>query len=169
MAIGSNSYGSVAEVAALTLRYTNAGSYDATTRPTLTQVEKFVDRVSGILNVLLAEAGFAIPVTQADAKLALDDFAVDQAGELCHAANGSGTYAPGSEVLRGRTPREAIINAAVKFVTEHADGLEALGATRDRHLTNGLTCRTEDDAGDALEPVFQRKQMGNVVVDWDSD
>lgn len=168
MAIGDNSYGTVAEVAALTLRYTHAGSYDATTRPTLTQVETFVDRVSAILNVLLAEAGFAIPVTQADAKLALDDFAVDQAAELCHAANGAGTYAPGSEVLRGRTPREAIIEAAAAFVSDHADGLEALGATRERHLTEGLACRTEDDGGDEIVPMFQREMMGNAIVDWDS-
>lgn len=168
MSIGANSYGSVVEVAALTPLYaTSSGTYSASTRPTLTQVEKFLDRVSAIVNVLLAEAGFAIPVSDADAKLALDEFVVARAVELCHAANGAGPYAPGSEEMRAGSPFRAIVKDAAAFITEHADGLEALGATRSRHLTFGLTCRTTDDAGDDIHPIFQRKMMGNVVEDWD--
>jgi hypothetical protein len=172
MAIDDNSYGSVAEVAALTLRYAGegaAGTYDATTRPTEAQVEAFVDRVSGILNVLLAQAGFEIPVSQADAKLALDDFVVDHVVQLCHAANGSGPYAPGAESLRGRRPRQAILEEAYEFVDRFASGLELLGATRDRNLTDGLACREEDAAGDELMPFFDRHQMDNEVPEWDPD
>ena len=157
MAIGSNSYSSVDEVEALTLRYTNDGDYDATTRPTLTQVETFIDRVSAILNVLLAQAGFEVPVSQADAKLALDDFAVDQAAQLCHAANGAGPYAPGSTELRGRRARSAIIEEAEQFISSHAAGLEALGAERERALTDGLACRTIDNNDDEIEPMFERE------------
>jgi len=162
MALGPNSYGSVAEVAALTLRYTDSGSYNATTRPTLSQVETFLDRVSGVLNVLLAGAGFAIPVTQPDAKLALDDFAVDQAAALAHAANGAGPYAPGSETLRHRTPRDVILTAAREFVVEQAHGLEALGAERPRPLTYGLTSRQ-------VSAIFRRRQMDDKAEDWDGD
>lgn len=171
MAIGSNSYGSVLEVAALTPWYATAtgSTYDASTKPTLTQVEKFIDRVSGILNVLLAEAGFAIPVSQADAKLALDEFVVAQAVELCHAANGAGPYAPGSEEMRAGTPFRRIMKEAAEFIDDHAIGLEQLGATRTRHMTDGLECRTTDDAGDTIEPIFQRKMMGNVIEDWDTE
>lgn len=141
MAIGANSYGSVAEVQALTLRYTTSGSYTTTTRPSIAQVEGFIDRVSSILNVLLAKAGFVIPVSQADAKLALDDYVVDMAVQLCHAANGSGPLAPGAaRRLRGQLPREAILEAAAAFVGNHAAGFEALGATRTRTLTYGLDC-----------------------------
>lgn len=159
MAIGANSYGSVAEVAALTGRYTNAGSYDGTTRPTLTQVEKFIDRVSGMLNLLLAEAGFAIPVTQADAKLVCDEFVVEQAVQLCHGANGAGPFAPGSERLRARTAFQIISGEASEFVSEHAVGFEFLGATRSRNLTYGLDVRLEDDDGEDLEPMF--------TVEWE--
>jgi len=170
MAIGDNSYGSVDEVEALTTRYLNSsGAYDATTQPTQTQVEKFLDRVSGILNVLLAEAGFAIPVEQADAKLALDDFSVDMAVQLCHATHGAGPLAPGSEQLRGRLPRAAIIEAAREFISDLADGLEQLGATRDRTITDGLECRTKDESGDDLVPPFHREMIGHKIVDWDSD
>ena len=48
MAIGANSYGSVAEVQALTGKYLNAGVFTASTRPTLTQVEKFIDNASAV-------------------------------------------------------------------------------------------------------------------------
>lgn len=153
MAIGDNSYGSVAEVETLVGRYTADGVFSTATRPTATQVEKFIDRVSAVVNVLLAEAGFAIPVSQADAKLALDDFVVEQAALLCHAANGAGPYAPGSESLRG-SPMKVVLREAEAFIGEHAVGLEFLGATRDRASTYGLQCREEDDGGDELVPAF---------------
>lgn len=169
MAIGANSYGSVAEVAALVPAYLSSGEFTASTRPTLAQVERFIDRVSGIVNVLLAEAGFEIPVSQADAKLALDEFVVAQVVELCHASNGAGPYAPGSDEMRAGSPFRMITKEAAEFIEKHADGLEALGASREKHLSYGLACRTEDDAGDEIHPMFQRKMMGHEVIDWDED
>ena len=169
MAIGANSYGSVAEVAALCKRYTTTGSFGESTNPTSTQVEKMIDRVSGIVNVLLAEAGFATPVSQADAKLALDDFVVNQVVQLVGAANSHGIYAPGSEALRRTTPGQIILKEATEFITQHAGGFAGLGATRTRDLTYGLACRTEDDAGKTIEPAFQRGMIGNASVDWDED
>ena len=169
MGIGTNSYGSVAEVAALTTRYTASGSYSTATRPTLAQVEKFIDRVSAHLNVFLAEAGFAIPVSQADCKLSLDDFVVMHVTLLAHAANGAGPYGPGSEQLRqGDTPMKVILKEAETFIEAHADGYEQLGATRTRNQTEGLACRTTDASGDDIVPFFSRSQMGNSVTDWDT-
>jgi hypothetical protein len=162
MAIGDNSYGSVAEVAALTGRWTNEGSYDGTTRPTLTQVETFIDRVSGMLNLLLAEAGFAVPVSQADAKLVCDEFVVEQAVQLCHGANGAGPFAPGSEQLRSRTAFEIISREASEFVTAHAAGFGFLGATRSRDLTYGLQATLTDTSGDDLEKMFTREDWPDV-------
>jgi hypothetical protein len=126
-----------------------------------------IDRVSGIVNVLLAEAGFSIPVSQADAKLALDDFVINQTVQLVHAANGAGPFAPGSEQLRTSTPMKIIISEATDFILEHAIGFEALGATRSRHLTYGLKCRLEDAAGDDLVPPFHREMIDHEIVDWD--
>ena len=124
-------------------------------------------RISAVVNVLLAEAGFDIPVRQADARLALDEFVVAQVVELCHAANGAGPYAPGSDEMRAGSPFRVIVKEAAEFIEKHAGGLEALGAARSRRLTHGLGCRTEDDAGDEIHPMFQRKMMGHLVVDWD--
>lgn len=169
MAIGANSYGSVAEVAALSPLYVSGGTFDATTRPTLTQIEKFIDRVSGIVNALLAEAGFAIPVSQADAKLALDDFVVDQVVGLVAYANGAGPFVPRNEMRSRMTPTKAILESAGAFIGAHASGLQALGATRTRNLTYGLDCRTEDAAGDDLVPMFHREMIEHEIVDWDPE
>jgi hypothetical protein len=169
MSIADNSYGTVADVEALVGRYTNEGKFDGSTRPTLLQVEAWIDGVSSLVNVILAEAGFAIPISQSDAASAIARFVVDEVVQLCHGANGAGSYAPGSETLRNTTANRQILHNAEAFLAGHAAGLEHLGATRSRAMTDGLTCRTEDDAGDEIHPVFQRKMMGNQVVDWDVD
>jgi hypothetical protein len=167
MTIGSNSYGSMQEVEALAVRYTDERRFTAATTPSREQVETFIDRVSAIINVALAQAGFAIPVTQADAASALGDFVVDHVVQLCHAVNGAGPYAPGSENLRGRRPRAAILQEAFDFVEDMAAGLEALGATRTRTLTSGLSCREQDAAGDDLVPPFHREMIDHEIIDWD--
>lgn len=77
MAIRADSFSSVAEVTGY-VRHLLDGKpgFDAYTRPTLTEMEKFIDRVSAILNNLIQGAGFT-PSTiygNAVAKLACDDF-----------------------------------------------------------------------------------------------
>jgi hypothetical protein len=146
MAIGDNSYGSVAEVEALTALYTSDdGEFDATTRPTLTQVEMFIDRVSGVVNTLLAGAGFSIPVTQSDAKLALDGFVVQEVVALVELANGAGPFVmTGNERRGASTPQRLLLADCEAFIEAQAQGLEALGATRARTMTQGLDA---DDVG----------------------
>lgn len=169
MAVATNSYGSAAEVAALVPMHTTAGDFDTASRPTLLQVEQFCDRVSAILNALLAEAGFSIPITQTDAKLALDHFVVEEVADLCEAVNRSGRFYMPESALRGRGRFRVIMDDAKMFVQVHAEGLESLGATRSRTLTYGLGFRDQDDAGDDIEPVFSRKWMRQQVTDWDTD
>jgi len=165
----ANSYGTVAEVAALTPGYTESGDYDTTTRPTEAQVERFIDRISAVLNVILAGLGFSIPISQEDAAMMLAEFVTDHAAYLCHGVNRAGPYAPGSEQLRGRSPFEIIRKEAEAFLENHAAGIEALGATRSSHMSDGLACRTETDSGTTLEPPFQRLMMGGAITDWDED
>lgn len=170
MTIGANSYGSVSEVVALTRRYTDGGSYTATTRPTLTEVEKFIDRVSAIVNLILTKHSFTIPISQATCKLVLDEFVTTQAAQLCHAANGAGPYAPGSPELNtlNRTPFEILRKEAEGFIASNANAFKDLGAARSQPNSYGLGCRTTDDSGETIEPVFQRKQFDTTNVDWDA-
>ena len=168
MAIAANSYGSAVEVAALVRMYTNAGAFDTTTHPTLIQVEKFIDRISAIINALLAEAGFSIPVTQADCVLSLDHFVVEEVADLCEAANRSGRFYMPESQLRGRGRFRVILSDAKVFIEVHAEGFESLGATRSRTLTYGLGFRSQDDGGDDIEPVFSRGWMRQQAIDWDT-
>ena len=166
MALGANSYGSVAEVEALVKRFTASGSFTTATHPTLAHVEGFIDKVSGLVNVLLTELGFSIPISQADAKLALDLFVVEEAAALCEAANSAGRFfsEKGGETGTFKSIQEDI----EAFIEAHAVGFERLGATRGRSVTYGLDYWDTDDAGDDIEPIFSRKMMGLEIIDWDT-
>jgi len=165
MAIGANSYGSVAEVAALVKKYTASGSFTTGTHPTLAQVEGFIDKVSGLVNVLLAKLGFTVPISQADAKLALDLFVVEEAAALCEAANSSGRFF--SEKARETGAFQHIQKDTEAFIEAHAVGFERLGVARGRSVTYGLDYWDTDDAGADIEPIFGRKWMDQEITDWD--
>jgi|GEM_PF-1240266 hypothetical protein len=166
MPLATNAYGAVSDVAALTSRFTNNGIYDASTRPTISQVETWINRVSSTLNILLAEQGFQIPITQADCVLTLALFVSTQVADLCNYANSAGRFFQNQNYTVG--PWQTIQKEAAAFIAEHAAGFEALGAPRATLGLNGLDARTLDDAGDDIEPWFARKQFGNTVTDWDS-
>lgn len=166
MSVGANSYGSASDVAALTPRFCNAsGAYDTTTRPTLAQVEHWIDGVSSTLNLLLAEQGFEIPLSQADCVLTLSQFAAIEVADLCNYANSAGRFFQNETYTTG--PFQAIQKEAASFIEEHAAGFAALGEDWSAGGLNGLDACTTDDAGDAIEPMFARKQFGNVTTDWD--
>ena len=159
-------YGSVAEVAVLVKKYTTAGSFDDDSHPTATQVEGFINKVCGLVNVLLTELGFTVPISQADAKLALDLFVVEEAAALCEAANSAGRFF--SEQGRETGAFKAIQEDIEAFIEAHAVGFERLGATRGRSVTYGLDYWDTDDAGDDIEPIFSRKMMDLEIIDWDT-
>ena len=164
MSIGASSYGSVAEVQAFVKKYTASGSFTTGTHPTLAQVEGFIDKISGLVNVLLSEMGFTVPISQADAKLALDLFVVEEAAALCEAANASGRFF--SEGATGTGVFQHIQADTEVFIKAHATGFERLGATRGRSATYGMGWWDTDDAGDAIEPIFSREMFGNTIIDW---
>lgn len=167
MAIGANSYGSVAEVAALTARYLSGGTYTTTTRPTLAQVEKFIDNASATLNVMLANVGFSIPITQTDAKAACNEIVIEVVADLCHAANSTGRFFTDRALERGMNPMKAIREDIAAWVEMQAPGLEALGATRSSSLLNGIAFRDTDESGAETFPIFQRSGFSNTFTDWD--
>ena len=166
MGIGANSYGSVAEVEALVPYYATAtgNTFSTSTRPTLAQVEKFIDRVSGILNIILTNEGFSIPVSQATAKLALDDFVVTWTVAYTHSANRAGPFSPEKREVRGELSFRAIMDEAKSFVKEFSRGLEWLGVTRTHRRGEGLYAGgisvtgkdTFEDDTDRVLPAFTR-------------
>lgn len=167
MPIGANSYGSVLGAAGLVPRYTVAGTFDATTRPTLTQVESHIDSVSGIVNSMLAQMGFTIPITVDTVKDALDLFVNEEVGAIAEGINGAGRFGP--RATDGVTPNrfKLILEDVRLFIEGNAAGFERLGAVRQYSYTAGLAFRDVDEAGDATSPIFQRKAFGNTFDDWD--
>ena len=166
MAIGANSYGTVAEVAAMTARYLIGGTYTTATRPTLAQVEKFIDNASATLNVMLAKAGFTIPITDADAAAACGEIVVECVVDMCHAANSTGRFFTDRALERGMNPIKAIREDIAEWVESQAPGLEALGAARSTSQLDGIAFRGTDDAGDEVFPIFQRDGFSNRFDDW---
>lgn len=165
MSISPNSYGAVTDVAALTNRFTNSGVYGLTTIPTLAQVEGWIDQVSATLNILLAEQGFAIPASQSTVVLMLKGFVVSQVADLCNYANSAGRFFSEKGLKTG--PWAAIQKEAADFIAEHAEGIATIGATRTTSGLSALAFNETDDAGDTIEPMFSRKQMGNTNTVWD--
>jgi hypothetical protein len=161
MAIGANSYGTVAGVAAFCRIYTNAGSFDGTTIPTLTQVEGFIDQTSALLNSSLAGQGFAIPIVQADAKLACDGIVNQLVSDLSHAANTAGRFFSERSLAGGLSVWAQVRKEIDEWVSDSATGLSALGASRRVESALTIGFRDGDDNGDAVEPIFARDQYGS--------
>lgn len=164
MAISANSYGSAGNVAALVPKYANgSGVFDTTTRPTLTQVETYIDQVSGALNSMLAEQGFEIPVTQADVKQALEMFVNEEVASIAQGINGGGRFGPSNAGYT--SSRFKLINDDINnYIKGNAIGFERLGAVR---TSNNLDIAYN---ADDRQPIFQRGAFGNgVSEDWVDD
>jgi hypothetical protein len=142
MAIGANSYGDTGEIAALVPRYANrVTAFDVDTRPTLAQVESLVDQVSAVVNSMLSQAGFSVPISQADAKLMLDYFVNEELAAIAEGINGSGRFGP-SVKRKGASGRFAVIVEDVQaFIDAHAVGIERLGAERSSDPVSGISFR----------------------------
>ena len=168
MGLGANTYGSVAEVEALSRRFTNNGSFDTSTVPTLAQVEKFLDNISATMNLALKGAGFSIPVSEATAKDAIDAFVIEVAADLVHAANSSGRFFTEKALENGVSPLRAVRKEIVDWVEGQIAAFAALGMSRGASVADQIGSREADEAGDTVSPLFQRKAYGNTNKEWDA-
>lgn len=130
MAISANSYGSAAGAAVYARQYADADqTFTDATKPTLTEVEQWIDEVSAILNVQLADLRFSVPVTQADAALMLGNFVNQEAAALVLGMHNQGRFGPtDSNQNSGRF--DMLLSDVQTFLHSTAGGLEAIGASR---------------------------------------
>lgn len=166
MALRSDSYGTVAEVVAYTRHLLDgATTYNSTTRPTATDVEKFIDRASGALNVALEGRGLTSPITNSTAKLICDDWVVSRAAmytELTQRGTGYGGQ-EGSRIGGFKI----LYQEAQKFAAENALGFKRLGVGQQNKLSDGLAFtgqelqadRVDQDDTTLEQPVFTRHQF----------
>jgi hypothetical protein len=133
MTISVRSYGSVADVAGRSPGgYLNTSkTFDTTTNPTLTTVETYIDEISSVLNIALADQRFTVPVTQADSKKALGSLVNDLAADMCHASNSAGRFFSERALNSGLSAMAQIRKEIREWIESNAQGLEAIGAERD--------------------------------------
>lgn len=167
MPVSARSYGSAAGVAAYVGVYTAAGVFSTSTKPTLANVENWIDQVSALLNTALAKRGFNVPLTQADAALAATSLVEQLVSDLAQAANSSGRFFSERFLERGVSNWAVIRNDISAWVEEYASGLEELGETRGAASATNIGYRSTDASGQETAPIFQRKQFGNRFEDWD--
>lgn len=139
MTITANSYGSTSEVASLTPRYAAvSGLFDTTTQPTLATVETQINQISGLANSILAQAGFVIPISQTDAKLALDIFVNEEVAAIVEGINGSGRFGPTTKEV-GRSRFALIMDDLRSFVQANVQGFTNMGAARNVTPTQSVS------------------------------
>lgn len=175
MPIRSDSYSDSTSVLAFTKHLLNGQSaFNSTTRPTMTEVIKFIDRASGVLNIALSSAGFAPAaiIANSTAKLACDEFVTEQAVvyvELTQRGVGySDQQGSRTASFKGLSIQKPIMaTAAQDFVGINKLGFQRLGVTQQHPLAEGLQFTAIGDQADrpditdsTLEqPFFKRRQF----------
>jgi hypothetical protein len=123
-------YGTVEDVASLTPRYASSdGNFNGTTRPSYAAVTTFLEQVSAMVNSILAEEGFTVPITNSSVTPMLDAFVNQEVAELVEGVNGSGRFGPKTD--GGEHGRFSVVNADVRgFIKGNRVGIERMGATK---------------------------------------
>ena len=172
MALRADSYGTAAEVTAFTRHLLHGQSaFNSTTRPTVTELEKFIDRASGALNVALEREGLSTPITNTTAKLLCDDWVTMQSSmyvEMTQRGVGFGSE-EGSRV----TYFKGLYTRANEFAKENRLGMLRLGVTVQNKSSDGLQFtglgvqadRVDPDDTSLEQPTFKRRQFDDVSAD----
>jgi hypothetical protein len=166
MALDTNTYGTVAGVAAYVRRLANSSAmFDATTRPTLTEVEAFLDQCSDVLNGWLVRSGYVIPVTQPDAVRVLARYANLGAAGHVELSQRAGGYDAEDENRRENKFLDMFAQAEAYI---ESGALAALGADVVAGSlpspVSGLRVGGGTRSGQAMRPIFRRTSFGNDPV-----
>lgn len=173
MAIRADSFSSTSEVKAFTRHLLDGqNGFNSTTRPTATELEKFIDRASGRLNVALSKAGFTPSSIYANstAKLACDDWVTNVSARYVELTQRGTGY---SDKEGGRLPAFEILGGADEFVMENKLGFIQLGISQTRKASDGLSFtgltaqadRTDPSDTTLEQPLFSRRNFDDITAD----
>lgn len=145
-------YSSTDEVRAFT-RHLLAGetTFNSTTRPTATELRKFIERASNVLNLALSGEGLAIPISQQVAKSACDDWVTQRAAAYVELTQRGVGFADEEGTRVGRF-LSGMGSDARAFASENRLGFVRLGVTVDHNLADGLSFTGLDAQADRLDP-----------------
>lgn len=169
MAIRADSYSSTSEVKAFTRHLLDGQSaFNTTTRPRATELEKFIDKASGVLNVAIARAGFTPSSVYANstAKHACDDWVTNYAVRYVELTQRGTGY---SEDDGSRTASFNLQKSATDFIDVNSLGFVRLGISQGKKLSDGLSFtgltaqkdRTDPDDTSLEQPFAIRRQWDN--------
>lgn len=169
MAIRADSFSSTSEVKAFTRHLLDGwGAFNTTTRPSATELEKFIDRASGVLNVAIARAGFTPSVVRANttAKLSCDDWVTNNATRYVELTQRGTGY---SESDGSRTASFNLQKSASEFIDVNSLGFVRLGITQAKQKSDGLSFtgltaqadRADPDDTSLEQPFAIRRQWDN--------
>lgn len=169
MTIRADSYSSSGEVTAYTRHLLDGQlAFNSITRPTVTELEKFIDRASGVLNSAISAAGFtpASVYANSTAKLACDDWVTMKATKYVELTQRGTGY---SADEGSRTAAFEMGKDAKEYVDMFALGWIRLGITQGYKLSDGLAFtgmtaqkdRADPEDTSIEQPLFKRRQFNN--------
>jgi hypothetical protein len=159
MTIRSDSFSSVAEVVGFTRHLLDGQtSFNSTTKPTVTEVEKFIDRASSLINNCIRSKGFTPSVIYANstAKLSCDDWVTMRAVEYTELTKRGTGY---STDEGSRTKAFSTMGDACEFVDMLVPGWINAGITQSIPLSRGLQFTGETVQSDRADPSDSSKEQ----------
>ena len=129
-------YGTAAAVAGLARTWTDNGvfvdpdAYVTGTNPTLAQVGIWLEEISAMMDIALANEGFVVPVTQQQVVKALGAKVSAFAADLAHLAHSKGRLFSDRIQESGVDPMSIIDRDVHSWVKRNLTGIEAMGVPR---------------------------------------
>ena len=125
------SYGAAAGVGALSALWSDAGTFTASTRPTLTVVNGWLDDVSALVDTALSDQGFTVPVTVAAVVKEIDLLVEGIVKDLCDYSHGAGRFFSERALEAGISPFMTIDKEVHAWVNRKAVGFENQGVPKE--------------------------------------
>jgi len=154
MTLRADSYGSLAEVAALTRPMLDGEStFNSTTSPSGTEVEKFIDRASAAVNVACRNEGITTPIANSTAKLDADNFVVTKTAQFVELTlRGAGSRRGDPRVDSMGSFLAGLHKSAKSFVLDNRLGWLRLGVGVSNPKSDGLVFTGETAQADRSDP-----------------
>lgn len=156
-------YCSMQDVASLAKMWTTDGIFTENTNPMASEVESWIEQVSAMVDLALAQEGFAVPMTNTSALASIKPTVSAIVSDLCHAANSSGRFFTQAALERGTSPMFVIRREINDWVSLMASGFEQLGASRQAALQDTIGYSEYDSSGTKVEPMFTRGDKKTII------
>ena len=155
-----SSYTTSANVGSIVPRYaTSSGDFDSTSTPTDTVVDRLITEVSAVVDMVLSQNGFAVPVTDTDALNMLQMFVTDEVAAIVEGINGSGRFGPTTKQPHRQGRFRKVLSDVQDFVDQNSIGLERVIGSRSQPEMFGIYARTTNLDGDEATPLFTRGEF----------